>query len=102
CGRHDRAHGADVHAPRLQRAPIRRRRGQCLLLGLRRADLAADLFLDLLGAEVLKMRALRFGISWGGLLAGPTAWATSTQLNYALVDWQCQHKVHVIPVAAFV
>ena len=46
------------------------------------------------------MRALRFGASWGGLLAGPAAWAISTQLNYALVEWQCQHKVHVIPIAA--
>jgi hypothetical protein len=48
------------------------------------------------------MRALRLGTSWAGLLAGPLAWAASTQLNYALVEWQCQHKIHVIPVAALV
>lgn len=46
------------------------------------------------------MRALRVGTSWAGLLAGPLAWAASTQLNYALVEWQCQHKLHVIPFAA--
>lgn len=46
------------------------------------------------------MRALRAGISWSGLLCGPLAWAISTQLNYALVDWQCRNKVPVIPLAA--
>ena len=48
------------------------------------------------------MRALAVGTSWAGLAAGPVAWAISTQLNYALVDWQCVHKVPVIPLAAFV
>jgi len=46
------------------------------------------------------MRALQAGTSWAGLLAGPLAWGISTQLNYALVEWQCQHQVPVIPVAA--
>jgi hypothetical protein len=46
------------------------------------------------------MRALRAGISWSGLLSGPLAWAVSTQLNYALVDWQCRTRIPVIPVAA--
>jgi hypothetical protein len=46
------------------------------------------------------MRALRLGTSWGGLLSGPLAWAISTQLNYALVHWQCNRQVQlVLPVA---
>ncbi|MER8392494.1 hypothetical protein NKH98_13305 [Mesorhizobium sp. M0833] len=46
------------------------------------------------------MRALRLGTSWGGLLSGPLAWAVSTQLNYAVVEWQCAHGIPVIPVVA--
>lgn len=42
------------------------------------------------------MRALRVGTSWGGLLSGPLAWALSTQLNYALVPWQCNRQVPVV------
>ncbi|MES0006015.1 hypothetical protein NKJ64_12710 [Mesorhizobium sp. M0062] len=46
------------------------------------------------------MRALKMGTSWGGLLSGPMAWAISTQLNYALVPWQCNRQVPVVlPVA---
>ncbi|MER9722388.1 MULTISPECIES: hypothetical protein [unclassified Mesorhizobium] len=46
------------------------------------------------------MRALKKGTSWGGLLSGPMAWAISTQLNYALVPWQCNRQVPVVlPVA---
>ncbi|MDG4900001.1 hypothetical protein EOA75_04825 [Mesorhizobium sp. M1A.F.Ca.IN.022.07.1.1] len=46
------------------------------------------------------MRALRLGTSWGGLVSGPLAWAISTQLNYALVPWQCNRQVPVVlPVA---
>lgn len=48
------------------------------------------------------MRALAEGISWGGLAAGPGAWAVSTQLNYTLVDWQCGHGFPAIPLAALV
>jgi hypothetical protein len=46
------------------------------------------------------MRALSTGTSWAGLLAGPSAWAISTQMNYALVGWQCRSQVPVIPFAA--
>ncbi|ESZ42025.1 hypothetical protein NKH85_14330 [Mesorhizobium sp. M0924] len=46
------------------------------------------------------MRALKMGTSWAGLLSGPMAWAISTQLNYALVPWQCNRQVPVVlPVA---
>ncbi|MER8808031.1 hypothetical protein NKI12_08600 [Mesorhizobium australicum] len=46
------------------------------------------------------MRALRLGTSWGGLLSGPLAWAISTQLNYALVPWQCNRQIPVVlPIA---
>jgi hypothetical protein len=43
------------------------------------------------------MRAIQVGASWSGLLAGPAAWAISTQLNYAIVPWQCAHGVAIIP-----
>ncbi|MBS7700025.1 MULTISPECIES: hypothetical protein [unclassified Chelatococcus] len=46
------------------------------------------------------MRAFQMGTSWGGLLAGPCAWAISTQLNYALVEWQCATRFPVIPINA--
>lgn len=45
-------------------------------------------------------RTLHLGVSWGGLLTGPLAWAISTQLNYALVPWECSHHVALIPFAA--
>ena len=48
------------------------------------------------------MRALQEGTSWAGLLAGPSAWGVSTQLNYALVEWQCRSQLPVIPFAALV
>ncbi|MER8752388.1 hypothetical protein NKH57_24515 [Mesorhizobium sp. M1050] len=35
------------------------------------------------------MQAIRTGISWAGLVAGPTAWAVSLQLDYAIAYWQC-------------
>lgn len=31
------------------------------------------------------------------MFAGALAWATSTQLNYALVPWQCFNRVYPIP-----
>lgn len=34
------------------------------------------------------MRTAR-GVSWAGLVAGPSAWAASTQINYALALPQC-------------
>lgn len=46
------------------------------------------------------MQAFRTGIPWAGMLAGPVAWAISTQLNYALVDWQCRHQLPIIPFTA--
>jgi len=46
------------------------------------------------------MQAFGTGIPWAGMLAGPAAWAISTQLNYALVDWQCRHQLPIIPFAA--
>lgn len=46
------------------------------------------------------MRAVMLGTSWGGLLSGPLAWAVSTQLNYALVHWQCNRQVPIVlPIA---
>ncbi|MER8553892.1 hypothetical protein NKH69_13300 [Mesorhizobium sp. M0976] len=48
------------------------------------------------------MRAVRYGTSWGGLLSGPLAWTVSTQLNYAVVEWQCAHRIAIIPVIALV
>jgi hypothetical protein len=46
------------------------------------------------------MRAVRTGMSWAGLLAGPVAWGASTQANYSLVYWQCTHRSPVIPILA--
>ena len=42
------------------------------------------------------MSALRTGIPWAGLPAGPTAWAISTQANYALAPWSCSHGGYVV------
>ena len=39
----------------------------------------------------------RSGISWAGLAAGPSAWAVSTQVNYALAAPQCLLGVFPIP-----
>jgi len=46
------------------------------------------------------MRAFRFGTSWGGLLSGPLAWAISTQLNYMLPGWECEHGKRLVPFVA--
>lgn len=46
------------------------------------------------------MQGLSTGTSWAGLLAGPLAWGISTQLNYALADWQCRYQWSVVPLAA--
>ncbi|RWA94566.1 MAG: hypothetical protein E5V92_02295 [Mesorhizobium sp.] len=35
------------------------------------------------------MQAIRNGVSWAGFASGPTAWAVSLQLDYAISDWQC-------------
>jgi hypothetical protein len=36
------------------------------------------------------------GLSWAGLLSGPGAWALSTQLNYALVPWDCPRQLGIV------
>ena len=46
------------------------------------------------------MCAVRLRHSWAGLLAVPPAWAVSTQLNYVLVPWECEHRVQIVPVVA--
>ena len=46
------------------------------------------------------MGMVRLGLSWGGLFAGPLAWAASTQVNYLLVSWQCTHEVPIVPMLA--
>jgi hypothetical protein len=46
------------------------------------------------------MRAVDLGVSWGGLFAGPSAWAVSTQLNYFLAPGQCGDRAYVIPAVA--
>lgn len=45
-------------------------------------------------------RIRRHGLSWAGLLSGPGAWALSTQLNYALVPWDCPRQLGVVPWTA--
>ncbi|MCA0015767.1 hypothetical protein LB561_30135 [Mesorhizobium sp. B292B1B] len=35
------------------------------------------------------MQAIRTGVSWAGLVTGPTAWAVSLQLDYSIAYWQC-------------
>lgn len=45
-------------------------------------------------------RIQRHGLSWAGLLSGPGAWALSTQLNYALVPWDCPRQLGIVPWTA--
>jgi hypothetical protein len=40
------------------------------------------------------------GTPWAGLAAGPAAWATGTQLNYALLPWACRHGWNLVPAVA--
>jgi hypothetical protein len=42
----------------------------------------------------------RYFKAWSGLISGPGAWAVSTQLNYALVPWQCGNHAYPIPWVA--
>jgi hypothetical protein len=35
---------------------------------------------------------------WAGLMAGPAAWAISTEANYALANWTCVARLNVIIV----
>lgn len=46
------------------------------------------------------MDAVRLGVSWAGLFVGPVAWAISTQVNYALVNWQCQSRLPLVAATA--
>jgi hypothetical protein len=48
------------------------------------------------------MRLLRNGVSWAGLAAGPTAWALSTQTNYAIAPWPAVQNLRLVFVIAFV
>ena len=41
------------------------------------------------------------GLPSAGIYAGPIAWLTDTQFNYAAVPWVCAHQVPLIPVFAF-
>ena len=43
---------------------------------------------------------MRVARSWTGLFAGALAWGTSTQLNYAIAPWQCEHGVQIVPFTA--
>ncbi len=43
---------------------------------------------------------VKVGVPWAGLAAGPTAWAVSTQLNYALANWSCEHQMRIVPILA--
>lgn len=47
-------------------------------------------------------QAIRDGVSWAGIAAGPSAWAGSTQLNYALVPQQCAERWIAVPVVSLV
>jgi hypothetical protein len=38
-------------------------------------------------------------VHWTGVAAGPVAWATSTEFNYATAAWQCAHSINLtLPV----
>jgi hypothetical protein len=39
---------------------------------------------------------------WAGLAVGPAAWATNTQLNYALLNWSCGRGWSPTPAIAAV
>jgi len=38
--------------------------------------------------------------SWAGLVSGPVSWALNTQINYALVDWECSRGKNFLAVIA--
>jgi len=50
---------------------------------------------------VEEAKTRHYPIAWSGLISGPAAWAISTQLNYALVPWQCGEHGHPISWIAF-
>jgi hypothetical protein len=41
--------------------------------------------------------AIRNGVPWAGLAAGPGAWAVSTQFGYSIASWQCTAKIYPSP-----
>ena len=43
---------------------------------------------------------LRRGVGFAGLIAGPGAWAVSTQLNYALAPLTCGHTALIVALPA--
>jgi hypothetical protein len=40
--------------------------------------------------------------SWAGLVSGPVSWALNTQINYALVNWECSRGKNPLAVIAAV
>jgi hypothetical protein len=40
--------------------------------------------------------------SWAGLALGPASWALNTQINYALVNWECSGGKNLLAVIAAV
>lgn len=40
--------------------------------------------------------------SWAGLALGPASWALNTQINYALVNWECSGGKNPLAVIAAV
>ena len=46
------------------------------------------------------MRWIRDGVAWAGLATGPTAWALSTQINYALAPWPAAQGTPLVPLIA--
>jgi hypothetical protein len=43
-----------------------------------------------------------WSVSWAGLALGPASWALNTQVNYALVNWECSGGKHPIGMIAAV
>lgn len=43
---------------------------------------------------------LKLGLPSAGLFAGPAAWLISTQANYALAPWTCEHGIQAVPILA--
>ena len=43
-----------------------------------------------------------WSVSWAGLALGPASWAMNTQINYALVNWECSGGRNPLGVIATV
>jgi hypothetical protein len=48
----------------------------------------------------MNVRVWRQGIGVAGLIAGPGAWAVSTQLNYALAPLACRYTTFIVAAPA--